>query len=204
MAHTSSTFIFFLTPIDCGCAQQGDIVERHIQDGDYVLFNRQPSLHKMSLMSHKAKIMPHSSFRLNLSCTSPYNADFDGDEMNLHVCQTPLTRAEACELMLVPRQIVSPQSSKPVMSIVQDSLLGVSKFTRRDTFLSRALAANLLMCIDNWNGAVPIPAILKPAPLWTGKQLFSLITPPLNITRQSNNHPDGQRSEISPTDTQVG
>jgi DNA-directed RNA polymerase II subunit RPB1 len=90
------------------------------------------------------------------------------------------------------------------MSIVQDSLLGVSKFTRRDTFLTRALAANLLMCIDNWNGKVPIPAILRPQPLWTGKQLFTLITPTqMNIVRQSNNHPDGQSSEISPTDTQV-
>ncbi len=183
--------------------QEGYVVERHIQDGDYVLFNRQPSLHKMSLMSHKAKIMPHSSFRLNLSCTSPYNADFDGDEMNLHVCQSPLTRAEACELMLVPRQIVSPQASKPVMSIVQDSLLGVSKFTRRDTFLDRALAANLFMCIDNWNGRVPIPAVLRPQPLWTGKQLFSLIVPPLNLVRVSNNRPEDERSEISPTDTQV-
>ena len=63
-------------------------VERHIQDGDYVLFNRQPSLHKMSIMGHRVKVLPYSTFRLNLSCTTPYNADFDGDEMNMHVCQT--------------------------------------------------------------------------------------------------------------------
>ena len=62
-------------------------VERHLQDGDPIIFNRQPSLHKMSIMGHRVRIMPFSTFRLNLSCTSPYNADFDGDEMNLHVPQ---------------------------------------------------------------------------------------------------------------------
>lgn len=63
--------------------QPGYIVERHLVDDDYVIFNRQPSLHKMSMMGHRVKIMPYSTFRLNLSVTSPYNADFDGDEMNL-------------------------------------------------------------------------------------------------------------------------
>jgi DNA-directed RNA polymerase II subunit RPB1 len=57
----------------------GWIVERHLQDGDVVLFNRQPSLHKMSIMGHKAKVLDWSTFRLNLSCTAPYNADFDGE-----------------------------------------------------------------------------------------------------------------------------
>lgn len=69
---------------------------------------------------------------MNLSCTSPYNADFDGDEMNLHVMQTMETRAEAAEIMMVPRCIVSPQSNKPVMGIVQDTLLGSRGFTKRD------------------------------------------------------------------------
>jgi DNA-directed RNA polymerase II subunit RPB1 len=63
----------------------GMVVERHIVDGDYVVFNRQPTLHRMSMMGHKIKILPYSSFRLNLSVTTPYNADFDGDEMNMHV-----------------------------------------------------------------------------------------------------------------------
>lgn len=67
--------------------QMGDTVERHIVDDDIVVFNRQPSLHKMSMMGHKVRVMPYSTFRLNLSVTTPYNADFDGDEMNLHVPQ---------------------------------------------------------------------------------------------------------------------
>ena len=77
-------------------------MERHLNDGDFVLFNRQPSLHKMSIMGHKIRIMPYSTFRLNLSVTSPYNADFDGDEMNLHVPQTEEARTEeyACATVL--------------------------------------------------------------------------------------------------------
>jgi len=66
----------------------GYVVERHIVNGDYVIFNRQPSLHRMSMMGHRIRILPYSTFRLNLSVTTPYNADFDGDEMNMHVPQT--------------------------------------------------------------------------------------------------------------------
>ncbi|PFH35234.1 DNA-directed RNA polymerase II RPB1 [Besnoitia besnoiti] len=150
-------------------------VERHMRDGDFVLFNRQPSLHKMSIMGHQVKILPYSTFRLNLSVTSPYNADFDGDEMNLHLAQSEETRAEIKHLMKVPKQIVSPQGNKPVMGIVQDSLLAVSKFTRRDTFLTKPMVFNLLLQIPYWSGVVPPPAIFHPVPLWTGKQLFSLL-----------------------------
>ena len=85
--------------------QCGYRVERHIHDGDYVVFNRQPSLHKMSMMGHRVKVLPWSTFRMNLSDTSPYNADFDGDEMNLHVPQSMETRAEIMNIHLTPRQV---------------------------------------------------------------------------------------------------
>ena len=65
--------------------EPGYKVERHLRDEDVVVFNRQPSLHKMSMMGHRVKVLPKSTFRLNLSVTSPYNADFDGDEMNMFV-----------------------------------------------------------------------------------------------------------------------
>ena len=110
-------------------------VERHIQDGDWVLFNRQPSLHKMSIMGHRVKVLRFQTFRLNLSVTTPYNADFDGDEMNMHVPQSYESLAEIREIMAVPRQIMNPQSNKPVMGIVQDSLLGTMLMTQRDTFI---------------------------------------------------------------------
>lgn len=99
--------------------EPGYVVERHLQNGDFVVFNRAPSLHKMSMMSHRVRILPYSTFRLNLSVTPPYNADFDGDEMNMHVPQSHESRAELQQLMLVPRNVVSAQSNKPVMKIVQ-------------------------------------------------------------------------------------
>ena len=69
--------------------------------------------------------------------TTPYNADFDGDEMNLHVPQSLESKAEISEIMMVPRNIITPQSNKPVMGIVQDSLTAVRKFTKRDVFLDK-------------------------------------------------------------------
>ncbi|KAK4764009.1 hypothetical protein SAY87_013447 [Trapa incisa] len=179
-------------------------VERHLVDGDLVLMNRQPSLHKMSIMGHRIKIMPYSTFRLNLSVTSPYNADFDGDEMNMHVPQSSETRAEVMELMMVPRCIVSPQSNRPVMGIVQDSLLGCRKITKRDTFIEKDVFMNILMWWEDFDGYVPPPAILKPRPLWTGKQVFNLIIPKqINLMRTSAWHSELETGFITPGDTQV-
>lgn len=207
--------------------EPGYKVERHIQDGDVIIFNRQPSLHKMSMMGHRIKIMPYSTFRLNLSVTTPYNADFDGDEMNMHVPQTTETRAEVMEIMMTPRQIVSPQSNKPVMGIVQDTLLGSRLFTKRDTFIEKVsvviivgwcvvseccflvlisqkdVLMNILMWLPTFDGKIPIPAILKPKKLWTGKQVFSLIIPQVNLLGFSSNHPDGEDTWLSPGDTKV-
>jgi len=166
----------------------GWLVERHLMDDDTVLFNRQPSLHKMSIMCHKAKVLDYSTFRLNLTCTTPYNADFDGDEMNLHALQTLPAIAEASELMIVPRLIITPAANRPVMGIVQDTLLGARKFTQRDVFIEKDVLFNILLWMTPWNGRVPIPAVMKPTPgrpgkytpLWTGKQMVSLYTPDVN------------------------
>jgi DNA-directed RNA polymerase II subunit RPB1 len=188
--------------------QCGYTVERHMIDGDYIVFNRQPTLHKMSMMGHRVKILPWSTFRMNLSCTTPYNADFDGDEMNLHLPQSVETRAEVSEIMLVPRQIITPQSNRPVMGIVQDTLTAVRKMTRRDVFIERESLMNLLLFLPRWDGRIPQPAILKPKPLWTGKQLFSLIMPStINCVRTHSTHPDNEDDSdykwISPGDTKV-
>lgn len=155
----------------------GVTVERSLMTGDYVLFNRQPTLHKMSMMCHRVRILPYSTFRLNLSVCTPYNADFDGDEMNMHVPQSYEAAAELKNICHVPTQIVTPKANKPVMGIVQDALLGISLFTLRDTFLTKEQVMNLIMWVDDWDGQLPMPAIMKPQPLWTGKQLISLIIP---------------------------
>lgn len=102
----------------------GSTVERFLKDGDTVLFNRQPSLHKQSLMAHTVRVLPYSTLRMNVACTSPYNADFDGDEMNLHVPQTIMAQCEAQEIMAVKHNIISAQSNCPVIGLIQDALLG--------------------------------------------------------------------------------
>ncbi|KAK3310240.1 DNA-directed RNA polymerase II subunit RPB1 [Chaetomium strumarium] len=165
-------------------------VERHLIDGDYIIFNRQPSLHKESMMGHRVRVMPYSTFRLNLSVTSPYNADFDGDEMNLHVPQTEETRAEVKELCMVPLNIVSPQRNGPLMGIVQDTLAGVYKLCRRDVFLTKEQVMNVMLWVPDWDGIIPLPAILKPRPRWTGKQIISMIIPKIINIHMNSDQPD--------------
>ena len=164
-------------------------VERHITNGDIVLLNRQPSLHKYSIQAHTARIMLGSTFRLNLTCTSPYNADFDGDEMNLHVDRTEETRTEAKLIMGVQNNFVTPQSNRPVMGIVQDSLLSAYYLTLRDSFLTREQVMQLLAFAESWNGVIPAPCVVKPKTLWTGKQVFSTLLGSLNLERYSGFHP---------------
>ena len=185
--------------------QYGYIVERHLRNGDIVIFNRQPSLHKMSMMGHKVRVMPAgSTFRLNLSVTSPYNADFDGDEMNMHVPQSLGARAEIQELCMVPKQIITPQSNRPCMGIVQDTLCGIRKMTLRDVFINESFIHDLLMWVPEWDGTVPVPAIIKPIKLWTGKQIVSLIIPrAINLQLLHSQHPDTESNEMSIGDTKV-
>ncbi len=109
------------------------IVERHLEDGDVVLFNRQPSLHRMSMMAHTVRVMPGKTFRLNLCVCPPYNADFDGDEMNLHVLQSEEARAEAIILMKVQEHILSPRFGGPIIGAIHDHITGTFLLTYRDT-----------------------------------------------------------------------
>ena len=131
----------------------GDIVHRHLLDGDPVLFNRQPTLHRMSMMCHYAKIMKRGdTFRMNVADTKPYNADFDGDEMNMHNPQDYESQAELANLAAVERHIISPANNRPIIGIFQDSLLGCYRFTRPNSkpFDTRT-AMNLLMSVNNVN-----------------------------------------------------
>ena len=185
----------------------GYIVERQMQDDDCVIFNRQPSLHKMSMMGHRVKVMPWSTFRLNLSVTSPYNADFDGDEMNLHLPQSYETKSEISNVMMVPFQIVSPQKNAPVMGIVQDTLLGCSNLTRRSTFVTKDLTMNLLMHVPDFDGRIPIPTIIKapgsPGPLWTGKQIMSFAIPSAKINFNKYNQYKVDKEDTGPFPNQI-
>ncbi len=154
----------------------GYIVERHLRDGDIVLFNRQPSLHRMSIMAHIVRVLPGKTFRLNLNVCPPYNADFDGDEMNLHVPQTEEARAEAKVLMLVQEQILSPRYGGPIIGAIHDYITAAYLFTRKDSLFDKAEVCRLLM-VAGYKGPLPEPAFKKPAELWTGKQIFSIFLP---------------------------
>lgn len=161
----------------------GDIVERHLQDGDIVLFNRQPSLHKLSIMCHRAKVLQHRTFRFNECVCTPYNADFDGDEMNLHLPQTEEARAEALVLMANKSNLVTPRNGELVIAATQDFITGAYLLTQKDFFVTRSQACQLAGCLLAANDVemfidLPPPAVVKPMKLWTGKQIFSLILRP--------------------------
>ncbi|MAH20981.1 MAG: hypothetical protein CMB96_06070 [Flavobacteriaceae bacterium] len=155
----------------------GDVVHRHMMNGDPVLFNRQPTLHRMSMMCHIVRIMPvGDTFRMNVADTKPYNADFDGDEMNLHMPQDVVAAAELQNLAAVPWQLISPANNKSIVGIFQDSLLGSYRLTRKDVNFTPRHAMNLLMhykkvSTENLNGKSSISSF----------DLLSQILPPLSI-----------------------
>src|SRR5215212_6756194 len=155
----------------------GYMVERHLSDGDIVIFNRQPSLHRMSIMAHYVRVLPYRTFRLHPAVCPPYNADFDGDEMNLHVPQSEEARAEAALLMRVQDQLISPRYGGPIIGGIRDFITGAFILTRDDTTLTREEFANLAL-IGGYRGALPQPKIVKDgSKLYSGKQLFSLFFP---------------------------
>ncbi|XP_023347954.1 DNA-directed RNA polymerase III subunit RPC1 [Eurytemora carolleeae] len=161
----------------------GDTVERHMMDGDPVLFNRQPSLHRISIMCHRAKILQGRTFRFNECVCTPYNADFDGDEMNLHLPQTEEARAEALILMGNKSNLVTPRNGELMIAATQDFITGGYLLTQKDAFFDRGKVCQIISQIlagedSNLEIDLPPPAILKPVALWTGKQIFSLMLAP--------------------------
>ena len=123
----------------------GFIVERHLADGDIVIFNRQPSLHRMSVMAHYVKVLPYRTFRLHPGVCPPYNSDFDGDEMNLHVPQSEEARFEALTLMRVQDQILSPRYGGPIIGGIRDFLTAAYLLTKEGVDLSKEEFTNLAM-----------------------------------------------------------
>ena len=162
----------------------GYIIERQLQEGDIVLFNRQPSLHRMSMMAHEVRIMPYKTFRLNLCVCPPYNADFDGDEMNLHVLQSEEARAEARILMRVQEHILSPRFGGPVIGAIHDHITGLFLMTHGDTRFDIHQTIRILSRFEDIK--LPKPKEENGKKYWTGKQLFSLTLPKdLNMSFKS-------------------
>ena len=163
--------------------QPGDIVERHLVDGDVGCFNRQPSLHKLSFMAHRLKRVAGEAFCVPLGVMGPYNADCDGDEMNLHILQSLPAEAEARELMAVSRNVMNPQTNAPCLSLVQDTRVGAMLITRKST---RLTSRQMQQCMGVIRYKIPGKTAMPPvcgydaetcAPYWSGKQLVSLLLP---------------------------
>ena len=154
----------------------GWIVERQLMDGDIVLFNRQPSLHRMSIMAHYVRVLPYKTFRLNPAVCPPYNADFDGDEMNLHVPQSLEAQAEAKMLMAVQDHILSPRFGGPIIGGIHDHISGLYLLTRGEKLFNKAEVMEIVR---------PLEVTKLPEPKydgkWSGKQIFSMILPDITI-----------------------
>ena len=173
----------------------GDVVNRHLMDGDVVLFNRQPTLHRMSMMGHRVKVLPFKTFRLNVSVTAPYNADFDGDEMNMHCPQSYEAATELEEIAAVPHQILRPRDGLPVIGIVQDTLVGSYRLTRDHVSFNRREFMNLTMWNKRFDGKVPQP---KNPARWSGHQVISQLLPPIHMDM-----PNSSKKKVIIRDGQV-
>ena len=165
----------------------GDVIERHLIDGDIALFNRQPTLHRMSMMGHRIKVMKGLTFRLNVFVCKPYGADFDGDEMNMHVPQTIQTQYELENIALVPLQIISPASAMPIIYVVQDSLSAAYLFSQPENRISKKELFNLLIYNKNFNGILPSPGEDNK---WNGYDVLTTILPDISSRFNNNSYED--------------
>ena len=173
--------------------QPGFVVERHVMDGDVALFNRQPSLHRMSMMCHRVKVLPGLTLRLNPAVCAPYNADFDGDEMNLHIPQTEEARAEAEILMEVQTQLISPRYGLSIIGCNQDAITGNYLLTRHGAEFPREEAIELLASVG-----VEDFSKLSKKEMVSGKEIFSVLIPDdfnfigySRVYKEGEDHPDG-------------
>jgi DNA-directed RNA polymerase subunit A' len=172
--------------------EPGTKIERVLKNGDIVLFNRQPSLHRLSMMAHKVRIMKGKTFRMNPIVCKPYNADFDGDEMNLHVPQTEEGKTEARELMYAQDQIISPRYGGPVIILDEDGVSGTYILTMKNTKLNKEEAMQYFYEM----GITELPKP-KNGNYWTGKQVFSALLPKgLNLAYKTNTYKELKRTGI--------
>ena len=165
--------------------EDGDVIDRHLMDGDWGQFNRQPSLHRMSMMAHKVKVMPGKTFRLNVYCTAPYNADFDGDEMNTHIPQNIQTAYELEKLTAVPTQIISPAKSEPIIQVNFDTMVAAFLITHPHIKITRKNAFNLTMTNNQFTGKMPSP---DKDGNWRGQDIFSMFLPDISFTKENKSY----------------
>lgn len=164
-----------LTPNEKGVK----IVHRHLLSGDVMLLNRQPTLHKNSIMAHKVRILKgEKTFRLHYSNCKSYNADFDGDEMNAHVPQNELGRSEAYNLINVSNQYLVAKDGTPLGGLIQDHVISGVKMSMRGRFFNKEDYQQLVfVALAHSSKDIKFlpPTIIKPIRLWSGKQILSTV-----------------------------
>ena len=179
------------------CLRIGDTVERQLKNGDIVLLNRQPTLHKGSMIAHEIIIRKGKTFRMNLGITSTFNADFDGDEMNIHAPQSEEARAELRLLSHAKNLLVSAQASKCNIKIVQDSLLASFLMTRTSNIIvDKPRFWNVCCSCEDWSSEYILKKIRhiqriftkhNKGSVYTGRGLFSMVLPEDFNYRKRNN-----------------
>jgi len=157
--------------------EPGDRIERQLMDGDITLFNRQPSLHRMSMMAHRVKVVPFKTFRFNLCVCPPYNADFDGDEMNLHLLQGVEAQAEAEILMKVQENILSPRFGGAIIGGIHDHISGSFQLTHQNRKVSVGYAARILAAFDHVGNLPKVNKDENGNKYISGKDIFSELLP---------------------------
>jgi DNA-directed RNA polymerase II subunit RPB1 len=170
----------------------GDVVYRHICNNDVVIVNRQPSLHKASMMCHRAVINPGGSIRLSPNVVAPYNGDFDGDEMNLHVPQSISTVTEIFLLALSSMQIISNQTSSPIIGLSHDNTLGMHLMSTYTRLLPYDIVMSLVSRIRTRFSKFPkYEKLIKGKPFWTSKSIINMCLPPINYSTRNKDKGTG-------------
>lgn len=157
----------------------GDVVERELMDKDRVVINRQPTLHRQSMMSYKVVLGNELTIGLHTSYTTPMNCDFDGDENNAWCPQDFEVQAE-CEFLLnVKRNIMSEEENKPIMGLVMNSITGAYLLSDTRTYVNDDLFEELLNMMSNKNSHPTLLYRLKKYGIHprSGKALFSALLP---------------------------
>ncbi|KAG0438465.1 DNA-directed RNA polymerase III subunit RPC1 [Dictyocoela muelleri] len=173
----------------------GDLVERHLLNNDVVLFNRQPSLHRISIMAHKVRVHPNKTLRLNECVCTPYNADFDGDEMNIHVPQTISSTSDSLFLMSVKENLYTPRNGEILIAPTQDFITFLYLLTAKDTFFTREKFGMVAAVIELKIKIKPV--IVRPIELFTGKQVFEAILSCREVSlEEKNNNYQGPHESI--------
>ena len=147
----------------------GDILHVHLMEGDWVVMNRERTLHRPSMMRFQVVPQDTKTFNISLAVTKPLNADFDGDEINCHVPQNPMVTTEVKELMATPFNILSPKNGMPIICIVQDAMVSMYLLTKRKKQIERSMFMQYLVDIDDLSRFNEIASKLG----YKGKALFS-------------------------------